>query len=357
MKFDFVFLLPLLAFALGILYPFFEKVPDYAKSIKSRAYRKRLLGRLTVIVMPIATLAAFVLPLTEFNNLYSALLYSAIVIVPVFLIHFYMTLHHGNRRLDEPDLSFFVAEKTNEVDNRHTDFETTEKVKRKQSSQLVHANTAMPEAENLRVINLTNASYSTGINSETSTSAPSLFIKERATTEIDAAHSADDVDSPAEIQEQLDRVSDLVDSHDLGDSDYSLSEDDMEITRFPLITDVSSPIDSTLTIVDMSSAQISKMSSNEISELVTTLHRDKARLQKLVIAQHASINTERKAHDHSRVVARDAIKIMRDARNGQKFAEKIARRERSERIRVVQEYKKVSSALDNAMSIIKSRKA
>jgi hypothetical protein len=47
---------------------------------------------------------------------------------------------------------------------------------------------------------------------------------------------------------------------------------------------------------------------------------------------------------------------MRDARNAQKFAEKLARRERSERQRVEQQYKRVAQALNNAMSIIESRR-
>jgi hypothetical protein len=359
MELDFAYFLPLIAMALALLFPFFQKVPDYAKSIKNRRYRNALLGRLAVIVIPIATLAAFVSPLTELNNLYNALLYCAIctiVIVPVFFVHCFMALRHGNQRVYESDILFSVAQKTNEVENRYTGFETTAQIEKPQSSHLFHQNSAMHETENLPVINLGNASHSTGIDSEISSSAPSILITECATTGNDAAHSANVVDSPAEIQEQLDRVADLVDSHDLGSSYYSVSEDDVESTRFPLISDVSLPIDLALTIVDMSSVKVSKMSSNEISELVTTLHSDKIRLQKLVIAQQVSIDTERKAHDHSRIVARDAIKIMQDARKGQKFAGKMARRERTERKRVVQKYKKVSSAIDNALSIVKSRK-
>jgi recombinational DNA repair protein RecR len=58
----------------------------------------------------------------------------------------------------------------------------------------------------------------------------------------------------------------------------------------------------------------------------TTLRSGKTRLQKLFIAQQAAIESERTAHYLSRTVARDAGKIMRDARISQEFAENLARR-------------------------------
>jgi hypothetical protein len=112
-----------------------------------------------------------------------------------------------------------------------------------------------------------------------------------------------------------------------------------------------------LTTLEIGNAELSKMSTNELSTLVTTLHSDKTRLQKPVIAQQATIESERTAHDQSPTVASDAIKIMREAHISQKMAEKLARRERTERQRVELQYKKVANALNNAMSVIDARKS
>lgn len=181
-------------------------------------------------------------------------------------------------------------------------------------------------------------------------------VKKPVPTENNGVYISDGIDSRTEVLEQLDRVSDLIDSHDLENSDISLS-DDVEKARFPLRSDVALSIESTLKKVDISSTALSNMSPNELSMLVTTLRIDKTKLQKLIIAQQAAIESERTAHEQSRVIARDAIKSVQDARDRQKFAEKMARRQKTKRKRVEQKYKKVANALDTAMSITESRKA
>ena len=155
--------------------------------------------------------------------------------------------------------------------------------------------------------------------------------------------------SPVEVQEQLDRVSDMVQSHDLTDPEHSVEPPKPETLNLPAAA-------TDLLQVDSASTDLATLSTGQIKHLVSNLRRDKTRLQKLVIAQQSAIETERRSHEQSRTVARDAIVIMRDARNSQKLAEKLARRERSERQRVEQQYKKVSKALNNAMSIIEKRK-
>jgi len=94
------------------------------------------------------------------------------------------------------------------------------------------------------------------------------------------------------------------------------------------------------------------MSSDELSSLVTTLQIDKSKLQKLVIAQHAVVESLRESNNRSRDLTKDAIKVMYDAQAAQKLAEKIARRERTERQRVQRDYERVANILENAMSII-----
>lgn len=357
MKIDFVYLLPVIAIALAIFYPIFDKVPYYTASIKSRKYRKTLLLRLTIIVIPIATIAAIALPANELNNLSNALIYCALVLVPAILVHSFLTLYFKDQRAYDPGNNVSPSTKAIEGENGLAGSGLKVQVNNRQESPLYYANLTKHETKNLPVIQLTDASYSTSIDFEKSSLSLSILTEEGAPNEDAAALTADAMDSPAELREQLVRVSDQIDSHNLGNVEYVLSEDEVKSTTFPLMSDVSPSINPILANVDTNSSQISKMSSNKISELVTTLRSDKMKLQKLVIAQQASLVSERKAHDHSRVVARDAIKIMKDARNGQKFAEKMVRLERSKRVRVVQEYKKVANAFNNAMSIIESNKA
>lgn len=176
---------------------------------------------------------------------------------------------------------------------------------------------------------------------------------------LDATIDDDDYDyeTPAELQEQLDKVSELVQTHDLSDHSSSPKQARKNWREIRESHDRHTAESKDLISVDASNASdLEKLSTGEITTLVANLRKDKTRLQKLVIAQQAAIDSERQAHDQSRTVARDAIKIMRDAREAQKFAEKLARRERSERRRIEQQYKKVAGALDNALSIIESRK-
>ena len=88
----------------------------------------------------------------------------------------------------------------------------------------------------------------------------------------------------------------------------------------------------------------------ELTELVAGLHKDKIRLQKLVIAQKAVLDAEKQSHQKTRVLAKDAMMVMRKAREGQRIAEKLARRERSQRKRLEEDYVKVRKQLDNALS-------
>ncbi len=125
----------------------------------------------------------------------------------------------------------------------------------------------------------------------------------------------------------------------------------------------SSPVDTAIALAKRNFAEkhksvntdsgqyLSVTSPTELKQLVSALQSDKLKLQKLVIAQQAVIDSERQSHAKTRLVAKDAIKIMRGAREGQKVAEKLARRERAERLRIQGEYTKTRRALKNALSV------
>ena len=402
MKLDLALLLPLMAIAALLVFPLFKKTPYSSKSIKSRRHRRILLGRFAVLALPVAAVAGKYSPFPQWDTTARVCLFYALILTPALLFYAYRSWRRSKRRSrsDSALLSDITATDSphaasNSSDTTESDLRNSqhEKHSNAQSAmagdscdieldgEKVENHSALDEAktaqdnldamedqpakidvDNLPPININSASRGRLPSAEPASPAPSLLIRDPLSGEgisdtESESESNDGTDSPAEVQEQIERVSDLIDSHDLGNTDYSLSDEDLEQKRFALNSDVPLSIESNLTTVETSTSEISKMTTTQISELITNLRSDKTRLQKLVIAQQASLDSERKAHDHSRVVARDAIKIMRDARNGQKFAEKMARRERAERKRLEQQYKKVSAALDNAMSIIETREA
>ena len=108
---------------------------------------------------------------------------------------------------------------------------------------------------------------------------------------------------------------------------------------------------------DVPTASLSSRTQGELVDLVSGLNSDKIKLQKLVIAQKAAIESQRQLHLRTRILAKDALTVMRVAREGQRVAEKIARRERSKRQRIAEDYVKVRNQLRNAMSTVNFEKA
>ena len=133
--------------------------------------------------------------------------------------------------------------------------------------------------------------------------------------------------------------------------------------KIPEKTMESSPVDTAIALAKREFAEkqnaksaepnqyLSTTSATELKQLVSALQSDKTKLQKLVIAQQAVISSERDSHAKTRTLAKDAVKIMRNARESQKAAEKLARRERAKRLRIQDEYMKTRSALKNALSV------
>ena len=190
---------------------------------------------------------------------------------------------------------------------------------------------------------------STETASDSAVGSASLLQGKPSSTAVHRHTEPESTSSTEQVKEQLNRVSEMVQSHDLIDPELSIESAKSDTRK-------RSSVGTELLAADIANTDLSTMSIGQINHLVSDLRRDKTRLQKLVIAQQSSIETERRAHEQSRTVARDAIVIMRDARSSQKLAEKLARRERTERQRVERQYKKVAKALNNAMSIIEKRK-
>lgn len=329
MKFDSVLLLPVLAVLLATYFKAFKNRPNQSTSLKSRKRRKNLLIRFTIFVLLLSTLFAMLVPFQGVSKLMTALILCFGVLTPVYLIHLFMTLHYGNRRQSAQGIK---------------------QTERQSYDKLIPDETVAHLSE-------------PGLNDESTDTLMSDLVSSNLSSEV-----CEEVMSPSwvdekqseaqdEILAQLERTADQIDAYDIGSEEYLKSDEKLEQSRLNIRPDVPMPAATALTKATFSSTELSKLSTNEIVSLITELRTDKTNLQKLVVAQQSAIESERVAHDQSRTVARDAIKIMRDSRNAQKMVEKQLRRERAQRQRVEQQYKKVARALDNALSIIDTRKA
>lgn len=169
------------------------------------------------------------------------------------------------------------------------------------------------------------------------------------------------LDQTLSMDQQFDSLEELVGYHDIGverdesghrDDDQTGEQDDK-----PLETAIAMARDAMLddpTTRPVTRQTLLAMSRDELTQMVLDLRSNKMKLQKLVIAQKSAIESEKQAHAQTRVAARDAISVMRLARDGQRVTEKIARRERSERQRLQKEYIRVKHQLDNALSTLEA---
>lgn len=200
-------------------------------------------------------------------------------------------------------------------------------------------------------------------DSEQPASSPAGRMSAATSLHSHSSEQESALDQTLSVGEQLETLDDLVDFHDIGDDDYESQATGPYDPEAPLLYN---PLEKAIAVArdaildepgiqDYSTENLPAKSRIELSEMVVRLRNDKMKLQKLVIAQKAVIDSEKQAHERTRVVVKDAISVMRHARHGQRIAEKIARRERAERQRLEKDYIKVRRALDNALSTLKSK--
>lgn len=374
MKFEPVFLLVVLAFCLMVFLPIFGKDKTISKRFRSRRRRKVLLGQFAVVILLVATVATLAWPIRGMNSLIQGILMSALVLVPAFVFHLLANLHYrsafseaavttesGTEAWFSPTADFFSdAKRSKKKANADTPA-------RDQNSD-EFSNEPMDFGEEPgSVIHLSSdADLSDQSSSKNDLNNSGLGVKMRQRKPLSNSAALSGIPTHVsgsvggyepDVEEQLNRVSEVVESHDLGNQDiiYLHADSDIDvpvIERKPL----PKPQFNSMASTEALSSDLESMPRSEITGLVTTLRKDNGRLQKLVIAQHAVIESERESNNRSRGVARDAIKIMRDAQSNLKMAEKIARREKTERQRVQNDYQKVTNVFENAMSIIAESK-
>jgi hypothetical protein len=370
MKFDPVILLATVAFCLIIISPIFRKDPTISTRFRSRERRKVLFGQLTIIALLIATSATLVWPISGMHSLLQGVLLCLLVLVPAFVFNLLVSLHYrsaypeamattesGTEAWFAPGEGFFTdaakdgEKKPTNVDkpegfsfksavNAPIDFGTD-------SMSVIHLTAKPHTSDELD----TNEVFNTPDRQKKAARSTKPLGDEAALSGIPRHYSDAEKNSEPAVDEQLERVLQLVQSQDLGVQNTIALPADKQ-SDLPVMSKSLRPQFNALVSAATNTANLESMARSEMSGLVTSLTIDNGRLQKLVIAQHAVIESQRESNNLSREVSRDAIKIMCDAQSDQKIAEKIARCEKIERQRIQTEYHKVTSVLETAMSII-----
>lgn len=286
---------------------------------KSQRLRRRALLRWALLVLPLAFLVSRI---WSVDGLSTPILFSwlvCIALLPFLGIHVFL----GSRI------------------HRH---------KTSSSSSLTLAPVSLEKAEILKA----DAQVNTQSGTQSDTGADTRHSSVAAAgLDLDA-----NLSSPEDLQPRVKTVGDAVQAQGQSDEHRARADGNQKSSTLGARARPENPPVAETNLITATShadtAELSALTHTEATQLAETLQKDEKRLHRLVIAQQAAMNTERRAHDRSRLVARDAIKIMRDSRQAQKNAEKLARRELNKRERLEGEYRKVSTALEKTKSIIAS---
>jgi len=162
-------------------------------------------------------------------------------------------------------------------------------------------------------------------------------------TDVLALNEEDAVD---DIDDQLDRMSELMETHDLGDEpepfgggeakDNGKASDNTEEHNKP--------------------GPLLKTQRSGLETALTALHQDNQRLQKLLIAQQSALDIERKLHEGTRQAERHAVKLAQRAVSSRAVAIKRLRQESVARQRLAMRTRDAAVALQNAVSMLDAEK-
>lgn len=381
MKMDLLYLLPALAVIIcltGAVLPL-KNTRYYLKGSRRRRYSRSTIitARFTVIALLLATAITLVWPVKGVDALFQGLTITFICLVPLIVYQLVTFLgrrffgvgvrsssRHKSRRsgLQQNDIK---VEKTTAATTAGSLPESgivTSIGTPKSDSSAAAKPIPIVSRSQIHTEKTSDANTVSSVRAKGSSSQVSFF--DRSTEKVpDPSKSAERATvqekQDPEVRKQMDRVSTLVKSYDLGDEKADQKKRVARTLNKNQLAGSSARADATTAgeddTTDLAShnAQALQVSRTEaLRKVISTLQDDKRKLQRLVIAQQAAFDSERQSHERTRHVARDAIKVMRDARSGQRMAEKIARRERAERRRLEKEYTKVTRALKNAMSTL-----
>ena len=327
---------------------------------RSRKFRRRrnaivLTHRALIASLLLATIIAFFSPIEFPPALAQGVILTALFMVPVVLFVLKPALkapvdtskqRNNSIQDDEPD----KTSKQRKANNQAPDISSA-RAHRNQSVDL-WLDTQVSDArwtEDSDVVPQSNQLYA---------SVDQISANESLNTGDAGLDETLSLDQTLSLEQQMENIDDAVLHLDLGLDGYTdiysdavddgLTDHDRATNA--AISMARNSIRSGSALTKSNGDNLPARSYGELTELVAGLHKDKIRLQKLVIAQKAVLDAEKQSHQKTRVLAKDAMMVMRKAREGQRIAEKLARRERSQRKRLEEDYVKVRKQLDNALS-------
>lgn len=382
MTFSALYVLPALAFLLVIQGFWMSARSTHMRRSRNQPRRARhriLFFRALVLALLVATALTMTWPLSPLSEIVQGVMITTALMIPIGV---YIVINKlwpqpvdlrdakatRNSQVDAPDLRPAPAHAA----EQSMFAEASAALQREERQQRSHSTQTLEELLNAPLDAPLDASPDFSLGGDSPGKQPAENIQPAGqtpeknsaaslhgqTSEQDSA-----VDQTLNIGEQLQTLDDLVGFHDIGDDQHHAAQaagshdPDAAPNDNPLEKAIAVARDAILEepgIPDYSTENLPARSRVELSEMVVRLRNDKMNLQKLVIAQKAVIDSEKQAHQRTRVVVKDAISVMRHARHGQRIAEKIARRERAERLRLEKDYVKVRRALDNALSTLKT---
>lgn len=188
-----------------------------------------------------------------------------------------------------------------------------------------------------------------------------------------------DDDADEDIDGQLDRMTELMEAHDLGvepepleggeirdDNEEQKSDEPYEAsqTAFARTIDAdqdpaSSAIASGVGQLTTGQADAALLATQEsgLETALTALHQDNRRLQKLLIAQQSALDIERKSHENTRLAEQHAVELAQRAVASRAVAIKRLRQEAVARQRLAMRTRDAAAALKNAVSMLDSERA
>ena len=95
---------------------------------------------------------------------------------------------------------------------------------------------------------------------------------------------------------------------------------------------------------------LSATNHNELTESIASLQNEKIKLQKLIVAQKAVINAEKRRFQKAQALSKNALVVMHRARERAQVAIRVAKNERHERLRLKADNSKLCRQLENVQT-------
>lgn len=181
---------------------------------------------------------------------------------------------------------------------------------------------------------------------------------------VDSHAGVAEADNARELRRQLGLLDDGIQSYDLHDDHGARRDDAPSRARSLHLAERAaaghgqeSAYEKSANGLNQASSRhgLASLSNQDARLVVQELKVEKRQLQKLIIAQKASLEAEREQHEKTRELAIEVIDRLKRSRLDQQRAVKIARRERAQRMKLESKLDTFNQRLLNAQSILSER--